>query len=405
MKLSRTFVFISLLILGSLVFPFTSNAATLLTDDFTGTTINTAKWTEVDPGGSGGTSGSIQQNGVLTVTGSYAGSVWGTTALYSVDTFSATSLEISAVMTGAGAGQLLGYGDINFGSGGTKAYMIDIAGAAIYSIVWDNGSIPSGGINTSCGSATSGATYKLKVISGGFEVYKNDAFSVSHRSHASLVGIPKYLPSYAGYQLQKEVEQLSRVFQPKHPFLFILGGAKFETKLPLIKKFLKTADHIFIAGALANQVFKEHGFPVGQSVVEDKVFGLEALAKNKKVLLPMDLVVVSKKGKRTTTPDNIAKDEAMLDIGKESLAMMKEKINVAKFILWNGPVGKLPMGTKKILEMIAATKAVSIIGGGDTVDIVSRYKMEKDFTFVSTGGGATLDFLSTGTLPAIKALK
>jgi 3-phosphoglycerate kinase len=254
------------------------------------------------------------------------------------------------------------------------------------------------------GEKTNDKAFAKSLASLG-EVYINDAFSVSHRSHASLVGIPKYLPSYAGYQLQKEVEQLSRVFQPKHPFLFILGGAKFETKLPLIKKFLKTADHIFIAGALANQVFKEHGFPVGQSVVEDKVFGLEALAKNKKVLLPMDLVVVSKKGKRTTTPDNIAKDEAMLDIGKESLAMMKEKINVAKFILWNGPVGKLPMGTKKILEMIAATKAVSIIGGGDTVDIVSRYKMEKDFTFVSTGGGATLDFLSTGTLPAIKALK
>jgi hypothetical protein len=195
MKLSRTFVFISLLILGSLVFPFTSNAATLLTDDFTGTTINTAKWTEVDPGGSGGTSGSIQQNGVLTVTGSYAGSVWGTTALYSVDTFSATSLEISAVMTGAGAGQLLGYGDINFGSGGTKAYMIDIAGAAIYSIVWDNGSIPSGGINTSCGSATSGATYKLKVISGGFEVYKNGVLQCTQTTSTVIDNETAFLQS------------------------------------------------------------------------------------------------------------------------------------------------------------------------------------------------------------------
>jgi 3-phosphoglycerate kinase len=237
------------------------------------------------------------------------------------------------------------------------------------------------------------------------DIYINDAFSVSHRAHASLVGITKYLPSYAGYQLQKEVEQLSRVFQPKHPFLFILGGAKFETKMPLIKKFLKTADSLFIAGALANELFEEKGLEVGTSVVDPKDFHLTWLTKNKKVLLPLDLVVVSKKGKRTTTPDSIEKDEAMLDIGKESLAMIKEKINAAKFILWNGPVGKLPQGTKKILEMIAATKAVSIIGGGDTVDLVSRYKMEKDFTFVSTGGGATLDFLSTGTLPAIKALK
>jgi 3-phosphoglycerate kinase len=254
------------------------------------------------------------------------------------------------------------------------------------------------------GEKTNDKVFAKSLASLG-DVYINDAFSVSHRAHASLVGIPKYLPSYAGYQLQKEVEQLSKVFDPKHPFLFIIGGAKFETKLPLITKFLKTADEIFIAGALANQVFKEHGFPVGQSVVEDATFGLEKLLKNKKILLPLDLVVVSPKGKRTTTPDSIAKDEAMLDIGKESLAMIKGKINAAKFILWNGPVGKLPQGTKKILEMIAVSKAVSIIGGGDTVDLVSRYNMEKNFTFVSTGGGATLDFLSTGTLPAIKALK
>lgn len=237
------------------------------------------------------------------------------------------------------------------------------------------------------------------------DVYVNDAFSVCHRMHASIVSVPKYLPSYAGFQLEKEIKELSKVFNPKHPFLFILGGAKFDTKLPLIKRFISMADNIFIGGALANQVFLEHGFSVGVSVVEDKNFGLVKLVKHNNILLPHDLVVISGTKKRTSLPTDIQQDESMVDIGKDTLTFLSEKIQKAKCILWNGPVGKLPHGTKVLLESIAHSKAISIIGGGDTVEIVSKYGMEKDFTFVSTGGGATIDFLAHKTLPGIKALK
>lgn len=239
------------------------------------------------------------------------------------------------------------------------------------------------------------------------DVYINDAFSVSHRKHATIVGIPKYLPSFAGLQLQKEVAELSKVFKPKHPFLCIVGGAKFDTKLPLIKKYLQSADNIFIGGALTNQVFKEYGFETGISLVEKKNFGLVDLIKNKKILLPTDVLAVSQKEKRNAIPDTIKKNENMVDIGSDSVLFLIEKIKKAKFILWNGPLGKSPYlsATKKILEAVAQSKAVSIIGGGDTIEIISKYKMEKKFTFVSTGGGATLTFLSERTLPGIEALK
>lgn len=238
------------------------------------------------------------------------------------------------------------------------------------------------------------------------DMYVNDAFPVSHRKHASIVGVPKYLPSFAGFQFQNEINELSKVFKPKHPFLFIIGGAKFDTKLPLIKKYLPSADNIFIGGALANQVFKEYGFETGISLIEKKNFGLVDLIKNKKILLPLDVYAVSKKKKRNATPDSLDKTENMVDIGKESTMLLTEKIKKAKFILWNGPLGKSPYvsATKKILEAIVHSKAISIIGGGDTIEVISKYKMEKKFTFVSTGGGATLTFLSEGTLPGIEAL-
>lgn len=244
-----------------------------------------------------------------------------------------------------------------------------------------------------------------KLLSSLGDIYVNDAFSVSHRSHASVVGIPRHIPGYAGLQLQEEVKELSKAFNPRHPFLFIIGGAKFGTKLPLIKKYINHADTIFIGGALANQVFFEEGFGVGASLKENEKFGLKKLVKNKKIMLPVDFVVVDKKGnKRQTTLAGLTSDENMLDIGKESVKNLTPYIKEAKFILWNGPVGRYTEATKKLLQEVASSKATSIIGGGDTVEVISKYKMENKFTFVSTGGGATLDFLSQGTLPGIKAL-
>lgn len=241
------------------------------------------------------------------------------------------------------------------------------------------------------------------------DFYVNDAFSVSHRAHASVVGIPKYLPSYAGFQLEEEIKNLSKVFQkPKHPFLFILGGAKFSTKMPLIKKYIKLADYIFIGGALLNDFLKAKGYEVGKSLV-DETKGIENILKNKKLILPVDVVVLSAGKFLNKKVNEVAKDETIIDLGKESISLADSYIKKSKLILWNGPLGKYEDGgdiaTKQLLKKVALSKAESIIGGGDIVSIVSKMKLEKKLSFVSTGGGATLDFLANGTLPGIKALK
>ncbi len=251
------------------------------------------------------------------------------------------------------------------------------------------------------------------------DIYVNDAFPASHREHASIVLLPKFLPSYAGFQLEKEVKNLSRAFKkPKHPFLFILGGSKFSTKMPLIKKYLKLADQVFIGGALANDFLKAQGCEVGQSLVDDANYNIKNILKNKKLILPVDVVV-----KNTTNSaiadfivkkvSDVGKDEVILDIGSETVKNLALLIKKSKFILWNGPLGKYEEGgdkaTKQVLEFVLESKAQIIIGGGDIVSVFSSleprtYKLKPNF-FVSTGGGATLDFLANGTLPGIKALE
>lgn len=242
------------------------------------------------------------------------------------------------------------------------------------------------------------------------DMYVNDAFSVSHRNHASIVSLPKFLPSYAGLQLIDEMSHLSSVFEnTKHPFLFILGGAKFDTKLPLIKKYLPLADTLFIGGALANQVFKEQGYQTGVSLVENVSYNLPRLVKNPKIILPIDVTVFDGKTSKVVSPKSLSLNDSMVDAGPEIVKILEEKIKEAKMILWNGPIGKSSGGfdqaTRQLLKAITKSKATSIIGGGDTVEIISKLKMEKNFTFVSTGGGATLEFLAKGTLLGIKALK
>jgi len=241
------------------------------------------------------------------------------------------------------------------------------------------------------------------------DIYVNEAFPVSHRKDTSIVLLPKILPSYAGLQLEEEVKNLSHAFlKPKHPFLFILGGAKFSTKIPLIKKYLKLADHVFVGGALATDFLKAQGYEVGQSLVDDTNYGIEKILKNKKLILPSDVVVRSGDVLVNKKVSEVKKDEIILDIGKESIENILPIIQKSKLILWNGPLGKYENGggvsTKKILKLVAASKAESIIGGGDTVALISEMKVEKDFSFISTGGGATLEYLANGTLPGIKAL-
>jgi len=241
------------------------------------------------------------------------------------------------------------------------------------------------------------------------EIYVNDAFSVCHREHASVVGITKYLPGYAGLQLVNEIENLSKVFNPSHPFLFILGGSKFETKIPLIKKFLRSADNLFIGGAIANDFFKAKGYEVGISLVGENNFQISALIKSKNLILPID-VVASKNDKNCIVkPSEVMPDESIVDLGPNTVELLKDLINKSGFILWNGPLGKYENGfgggTEELLKIISKSKAENVIGGGDTVALISKLKIENKLGFVSTGGGATLEFLAKGTLPGIRALK
>lgn len=242
------------------------------------------------------------------------------------------------------------------------------------------------------------------------DIYVNDAFAVSHRKHASVCAITEFIPSYAGLLFEQELKHLSTAFTPAHPFLFVLAGAKFETKLPLIEKFIKIADQIFVGGALANNFFKEQGKEIGKSMVSPDNFNLSRFLGDPKLLLPIDTVVVDGKTE-TKKVGQIKSDEMMYDAGPETLAMLGKAINNAKYILWNGPLGAYEQGFKQptleLAKMIAqATEngAKSVIGGGDTLATVAELQIEDKFTFVSTGGGAMLDYLAEGTLPGIEAL-
>lgn len=240
------------------------------------------------------------------------------------------------------------------------------------------------------------------------DIYVNESFSVSHRPHASVVGVPRLLDSYAGELFISEVENLSRALHPEHPFVFILGGAKFETKLPLIEKFLKSADYVVIAGALANDFFKAKGLEIGHSTVYGKV-DIRDMLSDPKLILPSDVVVWTAEGSQVKKPDEVLPVEAIEDIGPKSLSDIAPILAGAEFILWNGPLGNYEKGfrerTLELAEMISDSKAFSIVGGGDTTAVISSMNTENKFGFVSTGGGAMLEFLEKGTLLGIEALK
>jgi phosphoglycerate kinase len=241
------------------------------------------------------------------------------------------------------------------------------------------------------------------------EIFVNDAFSVCHREHASVVGITKHVAGYAGFQLIEEIKNLSKVFNPEHPFLFILGGAKFETKIPLLKKYLRQADSVFIAGAIANDFFKAKGHVVGESLIGPDNFQIKQIMKSKTLILPTDVKLTKKDKSRFAKVIDVMPEESIVDIGPETIIHLKDLISKAKFILWNGPLGKYESGfggaTEEILKFIAKSNVECVIGGGDTVALISKLKIEDKMGFVSTGGGAMLDFLAKGTLPGIRALK
>lgn len=243
------------------------------------------------------------------------------------------------------------------------------------------------------------------------DIYVNDAFAVAHRKHASVCAITRYIPSFAGLLLEREVSELSRAFKPGHPFVFILGGAKFSTKLQLISKFLKSADKVFIGGALANDCFKALGYEVGKSQVASESVDLKAVVENPKTVVPIDVVVKRGDSSIVVPSTKVEPGDIIVDVGPQSIINLGEVIDEAKFVLWNGPMGNYEIGfdqaTLGLAKVIASRSGqiTSIIGGGDTVAATAKLGIDQKFSFISTGGGAMLDFLANETLPALEALE
>ncbi len=241
------------------------------------------------------------------------------------------------------------------------------------------------------------------------EIYVNDAFSASHREHASIVTLPTLLKSYCGCQFKKEFESLSKVFTPEHPFVVLMGGAKFETKIPVIESLLSIADTIFVGGALANDILKANGYEIGESKVNDmgKVYA-EKTFKNKKVILVEDVRVKSFLFNKNKNLTDIKNTDKIIDGGIKTANLLADKIKDAKFIVWNGPFGTFEQGnsflSKKVIEAIAQSNAYSIVGGGDTVAEVKKLGKEDVFDFMSLSGGAMLEFIAKKTLPGIEVL-
>lgn len=241
------------------------------------------------------------------------------------------------------------------------------------------------------------------------DVYVNEAFSVSHRKHASIVGVPKYLDSYIGLAFEIEVRSLARAFDPGAKSLFILGGAKFDTKMPLLSKFANVYTNIFIGGTLANTVLKSQGVAIGKSAFDEGEINLPEKEKGAFVL-PVDVIVEDSKGqKHTRDIGDVGEEEMIFDAGPKSEQLLVDLITQSDFVLWNGTLGYYEKGydegTLFLAKAIAESEAHSILGGGDTVGAIESLGLYEAYDHVSTGGGAMLDFLANETLPGLEVLK
>ena len=243
-------------------------------------------------------------------------------------------------------------------------------------------------------------------LAGLADIYVNEAFSVSHRRHASIVGVPEHLPSYAGFRLAEEVKHLEEALTPPAPFVFVLGGAKFETKVPLIRKFAARADTVFVGGALANDLFEAKGLETGTSLVSHADFDLSDVLERENVILPED--VITDDG-ATKAPSAVEKDEAIMDAGPASVETLAAAVKSASFVVWNGPLGDYEHGytdgTLGLAKAIGQSEARSVVGGGDTLAAIEELNILDQFSFVSTGGGAMLSYLAHEDLPGLKALR
>ena len=252
------------------------------------------------------------------------------------------------------------------------------------------------------------------------DIFINDAFGTSHRAHASTVGVADFLPAGAGFLLQKEIEVMGKALEnPERPFVAILGGAKVGDKIGVIKNLLNKVDTLLIGGGMAYTFLKSKGYEIGQSLLEEDKIDLaasllkEAEEKNVKLLLPEDVVVTSelKEGlpHETVPVSEIPEDKMGVDIGEETRKKFAEAIKEAKTVVWNGPMGvfeirEYAQGTLAVADAMAKSEAVTIIGGGDSAAAVEQLGFAEAMTHISTGGGASLEFLEGKELPGIAAL-
>lgn len=251
------------------------------------------------------------------------------------------------------------------------------------------------------------------------DVFVNDAFGTAHRAHSSTAGVAEFLPAYAGFLLENEVNMLRRVMEhPECPRLAVLGGAKIKDKLGLISNLLDKMDILLIGGGMANTFLKAKGICIGKSICEDKLLDeakkllVSAENQNKKIILPLDAVLADTLSEDAAASISeisaIPEDMMILDIGPQTIAAFSREIDRAHTIIWNGPVGayeyeQFSMGTDAIARAMASARAVTVIGGGDSAAAVHKLGLEKEFTHISTGGGATLEFLEGKKLPGVQS--
>lgn len=235
-----------------------------------------------------------------------------------------------------------------------------------------------------------------KTLAKPFDIYVNDAFSESHRNYASMVAITGFLPSYGGLLLFKEIENLKKVLElPKEGKTLIIGGAKISTKFPVIKNFLNKAENILIGGAVANVFLKAKGVDIKKSLTDDNFLeDAKIILKEENVIIPEDYVI---------------SDDMILDIGQKTVDKFVKTISESKIVIWNGPLGKtevekLSHSTKEIAEVIINSGVFSVVGGGDTIAFLEKVGLVDRFGYVSTGGGAMLQFLAGNKLPGLEVL-
>lgn len=246
-----------------------------------------------------------------------------------------------------------------------------------------------------------------KKLSKLADVYVNDAFGTCHRKHASVHVITKYLPSYVGLLIENEIKQLSKLLDPKRPFIVIMGGAKVKDKLIYIKKLLGKCDHLLLGGKMATTFLQAKGI-INSQYEKDFLNEAIKLNKNKKLVLPSDFTIATKEFQQIENSTSFSKNKLLFDLGKETSKNYSNIISNSKTIFWNGPLGyfeKKPFdkSTKELIKKLNKIKATIIVGGGETTQAAKKYKLNA--THISTGGGASLNFVTGIKLPALEAIR